>query len=211
MRTADLEAEWCAAQDSLWPEDALTLDALRFPRGVIKHMIGIAQVRLSGGFYEPDALGKWAYISPARVVSDRLPGAPIEESWTQLRDYSLHHEPNMQSPFTDWDYPHAVLGGELIDLVCWDISNPHVWAQRCGAAEWLGCATRWDPTPIRRSPVAWLRHRCNGLVMLTSDRIRQYEILSNCNDIVAEDNYHADQLSSALQYPYPRKAVFLAA
>lgn len=185
MRTAELKAEWRAAQDALSKSDALELLALRFPQGVIMHMIGIARVRLRGSLYEPDTAGKWAYISPARI-------------------YDIH------SPFTDWQYPTAVLGGELIDLICWDLGNTHAWASRCRSAEWLGCATCHIPTPICRSPVAWLRHRCSGLVLLTSDRIRQYEILSDCNDLVAEDDYHADQLSDALSYPYPRRAVFVA-
>lgn len=184
MRTADLEGEWRTAQDALSKSDALELDIAGFPEGVIMHMIGIARVRLAGRLYEPDEMGKWAYISPART--DDI------------------------YPYTDKHYPYVVLGGELTDLVCWDIGNPHLWALRCGVAEWLGCASRNEPTPIRRSPVSWLRHRCEGLVLLTRDPVRQYEILSDCNDIVAEDDFHADQLTAALQYPYPRKAVFVA-
>ncbi len=64
MRPADLEAEWCAAQNTISPSDALELEAAGFPRGVIMHMIGIARVRLSRGCYEPDEDGKWAFISP---------------------------------------------------------------------------------------------------------------------------------------------------
>lgn len=185
MRTADLEAEWSAAQDALSKSDALELLAAGLPKGVIMHMIGVARVRLGDRYYEPDEAGKWAYISPVRAT-------------------------DLRSPYTDWHYPWTVLGGELTDLVCWDVGTPSLWALRCGSAEWLGCASRNEPTPLRRTPVAWLRDKCNGLVLLTRDRVRQYEILNDCNDIVAEDEIHADELSAMLSYPYPRKAVFLS-
>jgi hypothetical protein len=173
VRTVDLEAEWNTAQDALSKADALEL-ALWLPKGVIMHMVGIARVRLSGGCYEPDHAGKWAFISPTRAS-------------------------HLCSKFC-----------ELPDLICWDIDTPDSWALRCGSAEWLGCVVRSHPTPIRRSPVDWLKHRCSGLVLLTQDRVRQYEILTDCNDIVAEDEIHADQLNTLLAYPYPRKAVFIA-
>jgi hypothetical protein len=242
MRTAELEAEWNTAQDALSKADALEL-ALWLPKGVIMHMVGIARVRLSGGGarYEPDAAGKWAYISPARVT---LPARPAGGADGVTRaGYSgptaaAPFAPIAASPYTDWDYPWAVLGGELVDLICWDIprpldqratsargaaadetcrglprqplpTDPHAWASRCGSAEWLGCVSRNEPTAIRRSPVDWLRHRCSGLVLLTRDQVRQYEILTDCNDIVAEDEIHADQLNTLLVYPYPRKAVFI--
>lgn len=184
MRTADLEAEWRIAQDSLSKSDALELLAMRFPKGVIMHMVGIARVRIIGGCYTPDSAGKWSFISPVRTADI--------------------------SPYTERHYQWTVLGGELTDLVCWDTGSPMRWSLRCGVGEWLGCVERNVPTRIRRSPVSWLRHKCSGLVLLTADRIRQYEILSDCNDIIAEDDYHADALSSALAYPYPRKAVCLA-
>jgi hypothetical protein len=185
VRSAELEAEWHAAQESLNKHDALELLALRFPKGVIMHMVGIARVRVTDDRYTPDESGKWSFISPIRVADAR-------------------------SPFTEQHYQWAVLGGDLADLVCWDTGATGAWALRCGAAEWLGCASRNEPTPIRRSPVSWLRHRCSGLALLTRDRVRQYEILSECNDIVAEDDYHADALNAMLAYPYPRKAVFVA-
>ena len=272
MRTADLEAEWRAAQAALSPDDARALD-LWLPRGVIVHMVGIAKVRLSGGgaCYEPDTAGRWAYISPARSATQNCCGGwganqrrPERDAGTLIDQYGPQQlcaipaggadgvtragysgptaaapfAPIAASPYTDWDYPWAVLGGELVDLICWDIprpldqratsargaaadetcrglprqplpTDPHAWASRCGSAEWLGCASRNEPTAIRRSPVDWLRHRCSGLVLLTRDLVRQYEILTDCNDIVAEDEIHADVLNALLVYPYPRKAVFI--
>ena len=287
MRTADLEAEWRTAQAAITPNDALTL-ALWLPQGVIIHMIGIAKARVSGGCYEPDTAGKWAYISPARSATQNCCGGwganqrrPERDAGSLIDQYGPQQlcaipaggadgvtragcsgptaaapfapiaatsparccaipnccggvvtrtdvglepaeaaHPTLAvgtviraaatSPYTDWHYPWAVLGGELIDLICWDIDNPRAWASRCGSAEWLGCASRNEPTTIRRSPVDWLGHRCSGLVLLTEDRVRQYEILTDCNDIVAEDEIHADQLNELLAYPYPRKPIFLA-
>jgi hypothetical protein len=191
---------------------------MRFPKGVIMHMVGIARVRLSGGCYEPDEAGAWAYISPARVAGscdwcdacqmDPLYGCDHPLGPERCPYHTIPAA--VLNPYTDWRYPWAVLGGELVDLICWDTDTPHAWASRCGVAEWLGCASRDDPTPIRRSPVDWLRNSCSGLVLLTQDRVRQYEILSECNDIVAADDYHADALNALLAYPYPRKAVFVA-
>ncbi len=147
------------------------------------HMIGISQVRLSGDRYEPGDGGKWAYISPARSA-------------------------DADSPYSDWHYAQSVLGGDLVDLVCWD-TNTRTFATRCGAAEWLGCVERYQDTPIRRSVVDWLRHRCSGLMLLTQDPVRRYEILQECNDIFAANETHADELNAALAYPYPNKPIFI--
>lgn len=216
MNTADLEAEWATAQAALSKADALELLAHGIPKGVIMHMVGIAQMRLcgwndSGRTYEPSDGGLWAYISPARVPYEcgQGLGAVTDGRLTGL-DLALGNvSVAPHTPWTDWRYPWAVLAGDLIDLICWDPATPYARASRCGAAEWLGCASRNEPTPIRRSLMDWLRHRCSGLVLFTHDRIRRYEILQECNDIVAEDDQHADELDAALTYPYPRKPVFM--
>ena len=44
-----------------------------------------------------------------------------------------------------------------------------------------------EPVPVWRSPLAWVRNDCRGLVLLTRERSEQYRALTVCDAIVAED------------------------
>jgi hypothetical protein len=112
------------------------------------------------------------------------------------------------------DPPHTVRAGELVDLVAWHPRHPHRWALRTGAAEWLGAIEPQyldpEPVPVWRSPLAWLRVGCVGLVMLSPDPPAAYRVLSGCRGgIVAEDPQHAAALRATLARPWPAPQIIV--
>src|SRR5262249_31201106 len=96
----------------------------------------------------------------------------------------------------------AVLSGAIIDLLAFHARYPHRWALRRDAAEWLGAIEPQyfapEPVHVWRSPLAWLRAGCQGIVILSRDAA------SACRGgIIAEDAEHAAELGGILARPWP--------
>jgi hypothetical protein len=134
--------------------------------------------RLAG--FQPDEGGGNAFIIPVRVENPITPEA--------------------------LDPAAAVCDGAVVDLVAFHPHHPDHWALRREAAEWLGAIEPQyldpDPVPVWRTPLAWLRADCRGLVLL-GDRASQYRILTLLHSIVAEDDGHAAELRCLLARPWP--------
>jgi hypothetical protein len=139
-----------------------------------------ATVKVTGPSFEFSDSGRSAYVMPVRTISLLGPeGAdPIEV----IRD------------------------GSIVDLIAFHPAHPDLWALRHGLANWLGAVEPQyldpDPVPVWRTPLAWLRAGCRGLVLL-GDRASQYRILTLLHSIVAEDDGHAAELRCLLARPWP--------
>jgi hypothetical protein len=93
----------------------------------------------------------------------------------------------------------------LVDLVVFDPQRPDAWALRGGLADWLGAVPADDPLPepipVHRHPLAWLRARCRGLVVLTGDPRRAQSVLIGIRRILAEDVEHGRTLRRICAMP----------
>jgi hypothetical protein len=140
--------------------------------------LGYLHITVEGSRFVPDSDGVPAFITP--VVA--LRGGGIE----QIAD---RH------------------GGETVDLVAWHPAHPERWALRTGVGRCLGYVAWWQaekPTRVWRSPLAWLRARGDGIVLLTTDTEERHSILMQLRGgIVAEDRRHAAELRAICERPYP--------
>jgi hypothetical protein len=106
----------------------------------------------------------------------------------------------------------AVRHGTLIDLIALSPAYPNQWALRLGNATWLGAIEPQflmpEPVPVWRTPLAWLRNDCRGLVLLSPVRSEQYRVLTVCDSIVAEDERHAAELREVLDHPWLAPPVY---
>ncbi len=106
----------------------------------------------------------------------------------------------------------AVRCGALIDLLAVSPSYPDRSALRVGNATWLGAIEPQfltpEPVPVWRTPLAWLRNDCRGLVLLSPVRSEQYRVLTVCDSIVAEDERHAAELREVLDHPWLAPPVY---
>ena len=175
MRTADLCREFDAALRSDWGPSPPPEAALILECAQI---IGCARVLVEGSRFIPDSDGAPAFITP--VVE--LRGGDTE----QIADR------------------HS---GETVDLVAWHPAHPERWALRTGIGRCLGYVAWWQaekPTRVWRSPLAWLRARCDGIVLLTTETEERHSILMQLRGgIVAEDRRHAAELRAICERPYP--------
>lgn len=189
MTGADLWAEFSAAQRDLTPPDRVMLEDHGIAPGHILFLIGISQIRVDRGLYEPDSNGGEAFVSPVLV----------EDPFT----------PETVSPET------AVHFGELVDLVAWHPRRPSSFALRTGAAEWLGAIEPQyfepSPVPIHRSVLRWFQSGCRGLVLLTQERGARHLLLTGCRGgVVAEDDQHAAELQAIMRPPWRAPPVTVA-
>lgn len=131
--------------------------------------------------YRPDPDGGVVYVIPVRAEHPSTP---------ESRDADV-----------------AVADGGLIDLLAFHPSHPQRWSLRLGNAEWLGAVAPQfmgpGRVPVWRSPLAWLRAECRGIVLLTTDRPALYRILTTLYAVIAEDDRHAADLRLILEHPWP--------
>lgn len=187
MKARDLAMEMAAAVDALSDGDLDLLASCGVDRAdIAMGLVGAALIRVEGEVYSPDPeCGKSAFITPCRVHDAVSPESTVPDSYCRL--------------------------GDIVDLVAWHPARPARWALRTGAAEWLGCIEPQymgpAPVDIRRSPLAWFRAGCTGLVPLGRSAADIYRTLSWCQRHVAEDVDHAAELDAVLQRPWPAKRV----
>ena len=192
MDALDMLAELRAARAAMTAEDRAELIGAGIPADIINRypLIGIAPMRIDNGLWQPASDGRPAFVTPVLIgdlVSPETPDPLV---------YARH------------------LGG-IVDLVAWHPKHPEHWALRVGAATWLGCIEPQyldpDPVAIRRSPVAWLRAGCDGLVILSADPADAYRLLSGCCEITAEDHQHAAELRKLVRRPWSLPRIMIAA
>jgi hypothetical protein len=191
MNTRDLAAEMRVARESLTAAHWDELEAHGVSTTVIASfaLLGAAKIRVGNGLYEPAPDGRWAYVTPVLVDNELGPEAAQPISCARIL-------------------------GHLVDLLAWHPRHPRRWALRVGAAPWLGCCEPqyMEPEPVRiwRSPLAWLRADCDGLVMLSTDPADAYRLLSSLREIVAEDAEHAAELRRLVRRPWPLPRIVAA-
>lgn len=184
MNTIDLLAEMRAARKALSAEHRAELLSAGIPLDIVRlyPLIGAELVLVKAGMYRPDPDGLPAFITPVLVD-------------------------NAASPEAAHPLVYARHLGECVDLVAWHPAHPDLWALRLGVATWLGCIEPQycdpDPVAMRRSPLAWLRAGCDGLVILSRHPPDAYRILTDCQSIVAEDETHAAELRKLVRQPWP--------
>ena len=184
---SDLDHEYRIALRSTRPEDLKPL----LEAGIRQKTISIvrpaiARIAVTGGTYQPEPEGRYAYLLPVRLESaDTAEAAnPVEV---------LHR-------------------GSIVDLVAFHPKFPLRWALRRDAAEWLGAIEPQyldpAPVPIWRSPLEWLRAGCRGLALLSLEPTIAYRILSMCSSgLLAEDEVHAVELRRLAAPPWPAPLV----
>lgn len=183
MTSADLAAEYRAALLATRREDLRTLLAAGIGLQTIAALVpGVARITVAGSTYQPDPTGGAAFLLPVRVDHPLTPEAP--------------------------DPVNVVRAGAIVDLLAFHPAHQFRWALRRDDGEWLGAIEPQyldpEPVPVWRSPLAWLRSGCCGLVILSSTPADLYRILTSCHGgIVAEDEEHASELRAALARPFP--------
>ena len=92
--------------------------------------------------------------------------------------------------------------GNIVDLVGWPVHRPDKFAPALGTVAVLGIDQVDDADVDRlrvwRTPLAWLRHRCRGVVIVDEDRAA-FHLGGAPGTIVAEDREHARELSRLLR------------
>jgi hypothetical protein len=178
---ADLAAEHRVMLLAMGPDDLRPLLAAGIsPRTIAMVTPAFSRIAVDGYTYQPDPAGGAAIVLPVRV-----------ESWVT---------PEAADPLK------TLRDGAIVDLLAFHPAFPLRWALRRDAAEWLGALEPQylDPETVcvRRSPLAWLRAGCRGLVVLSPEPAARYRILAECRGgILAEDNEHAAELMATLAWP----------
>lgn len=186
----NLEMEFKFASTACTDADRDLLMRHGVPEAEIDQLIRAARIRVQGDHYWPDISGGNAFITPILCQSALTPESVAPDIYARR--------------------------GAIADLLAWHPARPDRWALRVGSAEWLGCI--WpqyinpDPVPIRRSPLAWFRGGCTGLVLLSGDAASRYRLLTSCiGGIAAEDREHAVELRRILERPWPSPRVIAPA
>lgn len=185
MRSTDLCAEFGAALAAVMPPVSKPVPGGCEAAGEAA-LIGWTQILVVGHRYQPERFGEGAYITP--VVEMRGDLGPLQEA--------------------------PAHGGETVDLVAWHPAHPERWALRTGVGRTLGYVGWWQaekPTRVWRSPLAWLRARCDGIVLLTDDVGERHSILMQLRGgIVAEDRRHAAELRAICERPFTAPRIGVA-
>lgn len=152
------------------------------PEAIAAATPAIARITVAGDIYQPDRAGGIAFLVPVRLDHPVTPEAA--------------------------DPAETVRAGAIVDLLAFHPTHPHCWALRCDAGEWLGAIEPQylnpPPVPVWRSPLAWLRAGCRGLVILSTASADRYRVLAGCRGgVVAEDAGHAAELRATLTRPWP--------
>lgn len=149
----DLEREMRGYFDALGRRGPEAAEAAGVTReAIMAGLVGLARMRPVGALWEPDENGTVAFITPVRVH----PGNTAHD---------------IESPYPK----RAVRAGDIIDLIAWHPSRPDTWVLRTGEAVALGAIQyRLSDEPaadlkVRSSPLEWLRHGADGVVVLTND------------------------------------------
>jgi hypothetical protein len=182
MTMIELDAEYLAALADTSPRRRRQLQSV----GVPQHALDLAspvfaRIRPVGAsLFEPNPdsnLGAW--IIPVRVEHPDTPESPDPEA--------------------------AIVDGEIVDLVAFDLQLAARWVLRTGNAEWLGsCPPQYlEPPPValHRSPIDWLRADCRGLVCLARAPLDVYRFLTRFAALDVADAGHAEELGKLLERP----------
>src|SRR5258708_7102628 len=158
MTGADLAREYVAALRATRFHDLAPLVSAGVPWRAIA-MAAPAFTKITAakdGTFHPDPDGRGAYVVPARLDNPLTPEAADPDA--------------------------VVAAGAIVDLVALHPRAPDRWVTRTGAAEWLGAIEPQSLDPeaihVRRSPMAWLRAGCNGIVVLAHHSADAYPILA---------------------------------
>lgn len=111
-------------------------------------------------------------------------------------------------------------GGEAVtvDLVAWSTTEPSRFGTAMGRASLLGGANVANPATyfagkrlhVHRTPLAWARAECAGVVML--DRVRGLPRLAEAaGELMAEDVAHGRQLMRGLGAMFDPERIFVPA
>lgn len=109
----------------------------------------------------------------------------------------------------------AADGATVVDLVAWSLTRPDRVMTAAGAAAVLGEAVAANPAtgfggaPLRifQTPLAWLRARCDGVVILDPMRAGRWLLDLPFDTVAAEDQAHARQLDAMRRAPLERQAL----
>ena len=92
--------------------------------------------------------------------------------------------------------------GDVADLIAWSIHRPNKYAPAFGSLALLGINQVDHPDVDRlrvwRTPLAWMRHRCRGVVIVDEHRAT-LALGGALVPLVAEDREHARELSKLLR------------
>jgi hypothetical protein len=188
----DLPGEFIAARSALTLDHRKRLKAAGVPSFLVdvSGFVGMARIVETGNkfLFAPD--GVEAFLIPVRV--------------------------DPEAPTLDIDHPvptDALLYGDTLDIVAFDLDRPDWWATLTGLAPTLGYAVFADtdtPTQVWRGPLAWLQARCRGIVPLAHDDTELRAILHRlpCG-IQAQDIEHGLQLERVLTRPLPALEIFV--
>lgn len=187
----DLTGEFIAARAKLTPEHKRMLKAAGVPSSIfeVHGLIGIARVDVDGDRFDLSPAGSEMFIVPARVDPEIGP-AEID-----------HPEPM-----------GAVVYGDTVDMIAFDLDKPERFASLTGLAPCLGFALFGDTvaTSVWKSPLGWLQARCRGICPLTRDPVELRAILMRLpGPIAAEDIEHGRELDRLLARPLPHPPIFV--
>jgi hypothetical protein len=185
MRSADLLHEYLAAMRVMTLDDARAIPikacAMVCPAPTCIRLVGGSLAR-----YEPNPGGV--------VVAHVFPVTTVDPDNPEL----------IESERPDCIVSH----GHVIDLCAVHPRTPQYWALRTGAATVLGAIEPQgmfcSPVPVYRTPVAWLRAGCRGIVLLTPNALERARILRQIGVLQAEDERHEGELVRLLSLPTPR-------
>ncbi len=102
-------------------------------------------------------------------------------------------------------------GEAVVDLVAWSIDDPTRWWTAIGAGVVLGEAFAANPNAglcgealrILRTPLAWLRAQCEGIVLLDRTRAGRW-LLEGARTVAAVDRQHAADIHRLMKAAGPR-------
>ena len=92
----------------------------------------------------------------------------------------------------------VIAGDDVVDLLAFDPSKPEEWWYRIGGerlldGDALGDQLLGKPLQIYRTPLNWLKGRCDGVVIFDTNRAF-IDLATAPNGVVGEDDEHTEEL-----------------
>lgn len=155
----------------------------------LTYLVGRGTVEwLDGGLYSPVPNGSTAWIIACRRDPDEI-------------------------GFETLSPEAATVYGDTVDLVAVEPGRGGRIATRRGAVAVLGNVGpqifQPEPVPVWRSPWGWLKAGGVGLVLLSTDALDRWRVLSSLGAIVAEDVAHGRELERLLKRPFRHPPVLV--
>lgn len=97
----------------------------------------------------------------------------------------------------------TLMGGDILDIVACDAKLSRVRGVFTAAADALGTIDEAAPVRVVRTPLAWLRRVCDGVLPLGTAAQQQATLRACAGGIVCDDVEHGEAVQRLIRRPLP--------